>query len=339
MFNFLRNQLKSVIEWQSTQPDIVIQQYDNQQGEIQNASKLILAPGQGAVLLYQGAIQSILDTEGIYELKTDNHPFITSLLMYRREGKNENQLSIYFYKKTKMLDLPWGTATPIKYHDKHHDVPVELGLFGNFSLQIDNISLIFNDILGVNTQVKVAEFQKIALTKLLSVLSSYLANQQINIMEIDANLQSINAEIYPLFNTFLNENGLKLVDFNINGSNIDPQTKQRLAQIADAKTQQKTNEIFGVSYVENERLGALRDLARNEGANSAALQLGTGLELGKQLLSAAQTQDQAEITASKETMEQITEKLLAIKNLFDAGVLSEAEYENTKKELLKKISE
>lgn len=83
LMNIFKRQLSQVIQWQQQNAEILWEKYQsNNNDEIKNASKLIVAAGQGCVLVYEGKIIDILG-EGIFNLKTDNHPFITSLLKLR----------------------------------------------------------------------------------------------------------------------------------------------------------------------------------------------------------------------------------------------------------------
>ena len=73
------NQLSKVIRWENSNPGILWYKYPHKHDEIINASKLIVAPGQGCLLVYEGQIADIIENEGIFNLETGNHPFITTL--------------------------------------------------------------------------------------------------------------------------------------------------------------------------------------------------------------------------------------------------------------------
>ena len=95
MLNIFRKQLASVIEWNDNSPNILWYQFPaTNNNQIINASKLIVAPGQGAVLVYEGKIADVIEDAGIYNLKTDNHPFITTMLKLRQSFKSEHKLYI-----------------------------------------------------------------------------------------------------------------------------------------------------------------------------------------------------------------------------------------------------
>ena len=105
--NFFRNQLSEVIEWDNQQPDLLVWKFPSSNDEIKNASKLIVAPGQGAILVYEGKVSDQLSEDGIFDLETDNHPFITTLLKLRTRFESEHKLKIYFYRKAENVNQGW----------------------------------------------------------------------------------------------------------------------------------------------------------------------------------------------------------------------------------------
>src|SRR5215469_5896651 len=125
--NLFTEQLSSVIQWENQDLNLLWYQFPSQKNEIKNASKLIVAPGQGCVLVYEGKVSDHIEEEGIFNLQTDNHPFITNLLRIRQNFESEHKLFIYFYRKAEILNQGWGTPSPIKYLDEVYNIPVELG--------------------------------------------------------------------------------------------------------------------------------------------------------------------------------------------------------------------
>jgi len=52
IMNFFRNQLSQVIEWDNQNPEILVYKFPSENDELKNASKLIVGPGQGVLLVY-----------------------------------------------------------------------------------------------------------------------------------------------------------------------------------------------------------------------------------------------------------------------------------------------
>ena len=91
--NFFKRQLRTVIEWKEQDTAILFHRMETTTDEIKNASKLIVAPGQGCLVVYDGKVMATLTESGIYEMKTDNHPFITTLLNLAQQMESDDGLA------------------------------------------------------------------------------------------------------------------------------------------------------------------------------------------------------------------------------------------------------
>ena len=146
--DFFKRQLAQVIEWKNQETNLLVYKFPSQNDEIKNASKLIVAPGQAVILIYEGEIVDHIEINGIYDLETDNHPFITSLLKLRTRFESEHKMSVYFYRTSENVNLNWGTSQAVKYLDPIYKFPVSLGANGSFSFKINDAERSDNIILN-----------------------------------------------------------------------------------------------------------------------------------------------------------------------------------------------
>jgi membrane protease subunit (stomatin/prohibitin family) len=297
-FNFFRGQLAQVIQWPDPQPGLLLWKYPSAHDEIKDASKLLVGPGQGALLVYEGAVVDVLDAEGIYNLETDNQPFITTLLKLRTGFESEHKLRIYFYRRAENVNQPWGTPTPVKYLDPVYHVPVELGAHGNFSFRLADARRFFTEVAGLSDSYTIVQAK--------ALLQSRLGQA---------------AEVAQL--------GMELTDFRLTGTVFDAATQQRIGRVADVAADTQAAATAGLSYAELEKLKALREAARNaNGLAGAGLQLGAGAELGRLLTGQAGSVP----TASPDPAEQLQK----LKQLLDAGIITAEEFAAKKQAWLDK---
>ncbi len=331
ILNIFSNQLSKVIQWETPNPTTLWYKYPDRRDEIINASKLIVAPGQGCVLVYEGQIADIIDSEGIFNLQTDNHPFVTTLSRLRQNFESEHKLAIYFYRKAQIINQPWGTPSPIKFIDREYKIPVELGLNGNFSYRITNPKFFFTEITGTRDLLQSEEMSGVITERILQLIANILYEKKYSYIEIDGRLEEIAREIESKINDEYTALGLELTDFRIIGTIFDEQTQERIGRIADISTDVKAAERAGLSYVELEKLRALRDAARNEGGLAGAgVQLGVGMEIGKKF------NEQTDSFLSVGNAE-ATEKLRKLKILLDEKIITQEDYDTKKKEILSKL--
>ncbi len=328
---FFTKQLASVIEWKNQQPDALWHKYLSTHDEIKKASKLILALGQGCILVYEGKVTDVLTEPGIYNLETDNHPFITTLINIRQQFESEHKLKIFFFRTAEVINQYWGTASPVKYIDNVYDIPVNVGLNGNFSYRIENPLLLFTAVIGSKDEFSSQEMKEIITGRILDQLRSLFAVKKLPYISIDAELPAMASEISAHIAAEFQRLGFAVTDFTITGSVFDEETIERIGRIADVSADVKAAQKAGLNYVDLEKIRALRDAAKNEGGLSGiGAQLGAGMEISK-LFTLEKNQL---LNGIDKTGEDVFEKLKKLKLLLDEQILTEEEFETIKQQLL-----
>ena len=331
--NLFRNQLSAVIQWQADKQQYLWYKYPTKTDEIKNASKLIVGPGQGAVLVYEGKVVDVLTEEGTFNLKTDNHPFFTTLVNLRQNFESEHKLHIYFYRKAQVTNQQWGTSSPVKFIDEQYNLPVEMGVNGTFSYQISDVEHFFKDIVGARTEVSNSEIRDLILGRLSQNIVTTIHKLGYSYNQIDGHLSEIGKELATLLNEETQKLGFTLTDFRVDGTLFDEQTQERIGRIADVTADSQAAQAGGLTYAELEKLRALRDAARNEGGLSGSgVQMGVGLEMGKQMGAATQLMNERS-TADDD----LSRRLARLRLLRDENVITDADYEAKKRELLNEI--
>jgi membrane protease subunit (stomatin/prohibitin family) len=335
LMNFFKNQMASVIQWNNQQPDILFYKYPSASDEIKTGSQLIVAPGQGCILVYEGKVQSVLTDEGTFPLETDNKPFITTLRKFRQLGESEYKMKLYFFRKADIVNQPWGTASQVKYLDPVYQFPIELGVNGNYSFRIAKPEDFFTDILGSRDVYTTSDTRQLLQNRLPQTLISTFAEAKLSYQQIDAQLETISRTLQGKLNAEFVTLGLELTDFRIQGTVFDPGTRQRINSISDITAESQAAAQGGISYMDMEKLKALRDAARNEaGLAGAGLQMGVGFEMSK-LFEGAKAA--AVPSPSGQAGEDPMVQLQKLKQLLDEGILTQQEFDDKKKIWLEKL--
>lgn len=328
---FFKKQLSTVIEWTDQNPNILFYKMDTPTDEIKNASKLIVSPGQGCILVYEGKVQDVLLEEGTYFLESDNHPFITTLLKLRQLFESEHKMHIYYFRTAEIINIKWGTATPVKYVDAVYNFPVELGAYGNFSARIDKAQEMFTNIIGSKNIYSTSDLQDMVSARIAPVLASYMAQAKYSYREIDSHLTDMSADTKILLNDIFETLGFVLTDFRIEATSFDEETKERIGKVANMTAEALSAAEVGLDYVQLEKLRALRDAAKNEGGLAGAgLQVGAGLEISKSLMN-----QKDEIIAGGG--DDAVTQLKKLKMLLDEQIITQEEFDTKKKEILNKM--
>ena len=322
--DLFKRQLRTVIEWKEQDADQLFHLM-NTTDEIKNASKLIVAPGQGCIIVYDGKVMGTLTDPGIYTMETDNHPFFTSLLNLAQQAESEHKMRFYFFRTAEMVNVLWGTASPVKYIEPDYKIPVALGACGNFSIRIANAEQMFTTLLGTVADFSAHDVQNLVASRIVAPLTSFLAAKAYPYRKVDSHLLEMSAELKMRTAEELARLGLELTDFRIDSVTFDDDTMERIGRIADMTAEKRAAEEVDLDYVGMQKLAALRDAARNEGGLAGAgLQLGAGVQLAKDIFKNEKEEDPAT-------------RLRTLKALLDEKLITEEEYEKKKNEILSKI--
>ncbi|GAB4279620.1 MAG: SPFH domain-containing protein [Candidatus Rifleibacteriota bacterium] len=287
-FDSLRNQMRSVIEWVDPDPDILIQQWQGTNDELKNASKLIINPGQAAIFVYEGQVKAVHDYPGMFELKTANLPFWTTISKFMQSFESEHKARIYFIRITEFLNQKWGTKSPIKYIDPVYKFPVGMRAFGNFSFHITDPRKFFTEFASNQTVVPISAVRNVIVDRIMTPLADVFAEASFSYAEIDKHRlelskllsEKVAPEFLPL--------GFEMSDFRIENTDFDEKTQERIDKISDKMADAQAINAMGQinnqglhAYATIEKLNALNTAAANQnGMAGAGVGMGMGMGLG-----------------------------------------------------------
>jgi len=327
LFDGLKRQLRSVIEWENPSPNALFEQWTDNGDEIKNASKLIVGPGQGCIFVYQGKVQAVYEDEGLVDLKTDNIPFWTTISKFMQFFESEHKVGIYFFRKTVILDQKWGTTSVIKYLDPLYKFPVGLKAFGNYSYRIHEPGNFFVNVVGSQNSFLIDDLRQVIGARLGQPLGDFLATSRFGYVDIDANREEIADGVREKLTALFAELGFEITDFRIEGTDFDPDTLKRINRIADMTAEAQAAKEVGLDYAKVQQLEALREAARNEGGGAGmGMGLGAGISFGQNI---AQSMSSNNAGAADPV-----EKLAQLKKMLDAELITAEDYAAKKKAIL-----
>lgn len=321
----LKNQFRAVIQWDDPREWEMFRRFTDRGDELKNASKLIIQPGQGCIFTYEGKIEGVFEEEGIYDLHTANKPFITTFKKFMNAFESEHKTALWFFRRAEIANIRWGTRIPITYNDPVYGFPVNLRGFGNYSIRITQPAGFFSRIVAGQEHYYAQDLQELFLSRISQPISNYLANAGFSYAAIDSNIEHIAQDAKERTKGIFEDLGFELLDFRIEGTSFDEETNQRIAGISDVQAEVKAAQAAGVDFAELQRLKAMRDAAKNDGAAGAGLGMFTGMNLGNAM--------QQPLPPDTD----IKAKLRKLKELLEEGFIDEAEYKQKKQDLLDKM--
>lgn len=347
MLKAAKGQLRSVIEWKSPDPNHMFYRFSEHGDEIKNASKLVIGPGQGCVFVYEGKVQTVFTDPGLYEIKSANVPFLTTLLKVMQRFESEHKVGLYFFRTAMLTDQKWGTPTAITYEDPKYGFPVKLSCFGNFSCRLTQPGTYFADIAGQSDVVTVDAVRQLIVSRAASLIKDYIAEQKLSYAEIDANLIEIAAGVKNLAAADYLSLGFELTDFRVSGSKFDDDTNRRINRISDMIAEQRASAAVGLNFSQMQQLEALREAARNEGGTAGlGVGMGAGLGLGQMMgqsmaglavPAAAAAPLATAVAPVAAAVDDPMAKLTKLKSMLDAGLITAEDFAKKKAEILSSL--
>lgn len=329
-----KQQLRSVIEWKEQDTNILFHRLDTSTDEIKNSSKLIVAPGQGCLLVYDGKVKATLTEPDTYELQTDNHPFITTLLNLAQRMESEHKMRFYFFRTAELVNVLWGTATPVKYMEPNYKMPVAVGACGNFSVKIEDAAIMFSTLLGTVSDYTATDVRQLVASRIVAPLTSFLAEKAYPYTEIDKHLMEMSDDLRLKTTEELQRLGLILTDFRIDSVTFDDETLERINRIADMTAEKLAATEVDLDYAGVQKLAALRDAVRTEGGLAGAgMQIGAGVQLAKEFFNTQDNNVKPNETTTSTTTD-TTARLKQLKQLFDEELITEEEYKRRRTKYL-----
>lgn len=292
--------------------------------EIKWGSQLTVRQSQEAVFFRDGKALDVFGP-GRHILKTQNIPVIGKWVTSFGYGENSPfRAEVVFVGKQLFPNLKWGTKEPILFRDTDLQM-IRLRAYGSFSIQIDDAMLFVNKVvgtMGLYTTFVIEDYLRgIIASKLNVVLGKSLQS----VFDISLKMDELNLILRTeLFEDFKGL-GMKLHDMYIHSISV-PEEVQKMID-----TKSGMNAVGNLDQYMKLKIADSLGKATAGGGMSDGLGLGAGLGMGMAMPNMINQAMQSN------TSESVTDKLKSLKELLDLGALTQDEFEDKKKELLKQI--
>ena len=164
--------------------------------------------------------------------------------------------------------------------------------------------------------------------RLLQPLTDFFADAGYTYTQIDPNREAIAKALSAKLAQEYTDLGFVLEDFRIQGTSFDEDTMRRINRIADVHAEAQAADAAGVSYAQLQQLEALREAAKNQGTGGAGMAMAVGMNMAGAVIPAA---------AAPTSHGDPAAKLKQLKALLDQQLITQAEYDAKKREILAEI--
>jgi membrane protease subunit (stomatin/prohibitin family) len=320
-----------------------------QSDSIRLGAQLIVNESQDAVFFKGG---KALDTfgPGTHTLASGNLPLLGKLINLPFGGKTPFSAEVWYVNKTAKRDLKWGTSGPIQVIDPIYNFPVSVRAFGRWGMRVNDARSFLVQIVG--TQVSTgskdyfsserveAYFIGEIVQRLSDALAKFFIEKNISVFQVSARINDLSAfilsDISPEFQRF----GVEIVNFNVERISIPEEEQKKIQDVLGKRMEidQISQARVGQAYATMRTFDTLEKAAANEGGGAGQF-LGAGLGIGVGIAAGAPIGQQIgnAMTVQPQQPTQIDDpmiKLQKLKQMFDASLINQNEYDQKKKQIL-----
>lgn len=328
---------------------------------LSNGSLIFVPEGTAAFVFSQAGIEQVITTPGGFEYRDGQASVFDE--QDRREkgigrilldeaaervgfsGMSADEKRVAFVNLHEIRGLRFGTRGPLAYNDLYFGTDLEVYAYGSFSVQVSNPELLVRNLLPANVFSYSLDDPKARTQLLAEFLHSFIA--AVNALSASYRISQLPSQTGAIATQIVSEDdnagtwearfGIRLVSIAIENIEFSEQSRELVRQFSEKKMGVRAYE--GVSQ-QAANVAAQQMIA--EGVRDNGLGDGGGMLFGMNLASALNPQNASvaattapapEAEKSSSLDEQI-ETLKKLKDLLDAGVLSQEEFDAKKREVL-----
>jgi membrane protease subunit (stomatin/prohibitin family) len=343
--SFIKKQFIDVLQWNEEVDGVLSWRYPMQDFEIQNGGILVVRESQMAVFVNEGQVADVFGP-GTHKLTTQTLPVLTNLKNWDKLFDSPFKSDVYFFSTRVQTGRKWGTQQPITIRDKDFDM-IRVRAFGMYSYRVADPRLFFKEISGTREAYTRDQVEDQLRGILMATMASSLGSANVPFLDMAANQALMAQQVKGDLATAFARYGIGLDEFNVASVSLPEELQAALDERISAGMKGGMSADKMAGYTKFQVASAIPLAAQNEGGLAGVgAGLGAGVSLGQAIGQAmgaslapqgAAPAPAAAPAAPAAVGDSIEARLEKLKGLLDKGLISAADYDSTKAELLKKL--
>ncbi len=341
--SFIKKQFIDVLQWNEETEGVLAWRFPMQDFEIQNGAILNVRESQVAVFVNEGTIADVFGP-GTHKLTTQTLPVLTNLKNWDKLFDSPFKSDVYYFSTRVQTGRKWGTPQPITIRDKDFDM-IRVRAFGMFSYRVADARKFFTEISGTRDIYTRDEVEDQLRGIMLATMATSLGGSNVAFLDMAANQALMAQQVKGDLATAFARYGVGLDEFNVASVSLPEELQAALDERIGAGMKGGLSADKMGGYTKFQVASSIPLAAQNEGGLAGmGAGLGAGVAVGQAMaqgLSGAFAPAAAPAAAAPNPAppaeDSIENRLQKLKGLLDRGLISAADYDSTKAELLKKL--
>lgn len=323
---------------------------------LSNGSIIFVPENTAAFIFSQAGIEQVITTPGGFEYRDGQASVfdeqdrrgkgIGKIILDEAadrigfSGMSEDEKRVAFVNLREIRGLKFGTRGPLAYNDLFYGTDLEIYSYGAFTVQVADPAVFVRNFVPANVTSYTLDDPKARTQLLAEFLHSFIAavnalSSEFRISQLPGQTNAIAREISSESDnagTWEDRFGLKLASIAIENIEFSDESRELVRQFSEKKMSVRAYEDVSQRAA---NVAAQQMIA--EGVRDNGLGDGGGMLFGMNLANALNPQDASAkggASGLSNSLDEQIETLKKLKDLLDAGILSQEEFDAKKREVL-----
>jgi membrane protease subunit (stomatin/prohibitin family) len=329
--SFIKKQFIDILQWNEDTDGVLAWRYPMQDFEIQYGGSLTVRESQVAVFVNEGKIADVFGP-GMHKLTTQTLPVLTYLKNWDKLFESPFKSDVYFFSTRLQTGRKWGTPQAITLRDTDFGM-VRLRAFGMFSYAIADAKKFFTSISGTRAAYTRDDLEEQLRGILVSTMATALGASPKPFLDMAANQTLMANEVKAPIAAAFDKYGLALDLFNVQSINLPEDLQEALDKRIAMGMAGDLNK-----FTQYQVANAIPLAAQNEGGVAGVgAGISAGVVLGQTMAQGLAAAVRPAAAAAAAPAADSEARLGQLKSLLDKGLISAADFESAKTEVLKKL--
>lgn len=280
------DQWKDLISCEDMGNDTLMVKKTTSSGQISKDSRIIVAPGQVAVIYDSGTILDATAEEGAYNFDQSTSPsffagqfgavFKEMWERFTYGGTPNKEQAVFFFNLKEIKDNKFGTGTPIPFQDWSHPIPnqmtgtmspmrVQVRCYGKYTFKITDPAVFMRNHAGtadiVTKDDLIEQMRSEVIASFQNVLNELgTSAHKIPVLELPSNTDEIKKTMdEKVFDKQIRDRGLQLVSFAVESVTLDDESSKKIDNY-----ELSSNSFMQQGTLVGAYSNAVQDAAKNE---------------------------------------------------------------------------
>ena len=251
----LSDQWLDLIKCDNMDMDTLMVKQTTKSGQISKGSRILVAPGQVAVIYDSGSVLDATAEEGVYTFDQSSSPsffggqfgpvFKEMWQRFTYGGTPAKEQAVFFFSIKEILDNKFGTATPIPFQDWSHAIPnqmtnswqpmrVNVRCYGKYTFKLDDVAAFMRIHAGTANVVKKNDITEQMRAEVMAAFQNVLnemgnSQHRVPVLELPSYTDEIKGVMdEKVFDAPIRARGVKLIGFAIESVSLDEESQAKI---------------------------------------------------------------------------------------------------------------